>query len=389
MNSDYRGILLLMKSAITRQPEVLPEGFNLEGQLELMKMHHIFPLIYDGAVRCGVPKQEPFMQKLFQLYIMAIRKSDGQQRQLERIREAFRQANIDYMLLKGSRLKHLYPAPELRHMSDADILIRMEQYEKIVPVMETLGFHYDRETDHEILWHHEDLILELHKHPIPSYNRDFYGYYGNGWQLAVKGEGSEHIMKPEDEWIFLFTHFAKHYRDGGAGCRYVLDLWLWRRNYPGMDESYIQDVLKRMQLEVFYGHILRLLNYWFEDGAGDETLDIITEFIFCSGSWGREKLRTLSQALKDTKHAFLGFSGQLVYLWKTAFPGVEALRYKYRILCKAPWLLPVVWLVRFFSKLFLENKSIVRKVAGAKDLTQENLRLRQEMLNSVGLDFNF
>ena len=97
----------------------------------------------------------------------------------------------------------------------------------------------------------------------------------------------------------------------------------------------------------------------------------------------------LSQTLRDTKRSRLGFSGQLVYLWKTAFPGLEALRYKYRILCKAPWLLPVVWLVRFFSKLFLENKSIVRKVAGAKDLTQENLRLRQEMLNLVGLDFNF
>ena len=64
MNSDYRGILLIMKSAITRQPEVLPEGFDLEAQLELLKMHHVFPLIYDGAVRCGIPQQEPFMQKL-------------------------------------------------------------------------------------------------------------------------------------------------------------------------------------------------------------------------------------------------------------------------------------------------------------------------------------
>lgn len=389
MNSDYRGILLIMKSAITRQPEVLPEGFDLEAQLELLKMHHMFPLIYDGAVRCGISQQEPFMQKLFQVYFKAIRKSDGQQRQVERIREAFRQANIDYMLLKGSRMKHLYPAPELRFMGDADILIRVEQYEKIVPVMEGLGFRYDYEMDHEIIWRHEELFLELHKHLIPSYNPDFYGYYGNGWQLAVKGEGSEHTMKPEDEWIFLFTHFAKHYRDGGAGCRYVADLWLWRRNYPHMDERYILEVLKKMQLDVFYGHILRLLDYWFEDGAGDETLDIITEFIFFSGSWGADKLRALSQTLRDTKHSLLGSSGRLVYLWKMAFPGVKALRNKYRILYKAPWLLPVVWLVRFFYKLFFETGSAVEKVTKAKDLTQENLRLRQEMLNLVGLDYHF
>ena len=37
-------------------------------------------------------------------------------------------------------MKALYPAPELRVMGDADVLIRLEQYEKIVPLMEKMGF---------------------------------------------------------------------------------------------------------------------------------------------------------------------------------------------------------------------------------------------------------
>ena len=387
MNSDYRGILQIMKSAVTRQPGVLPEGFALESQLELLKMHHMFPLIYDGAVRCGISRQEPFMQQLFQVYYKAIQKSDGQQRQVERIRKAFREAEIDHMLLKGSRMKNMYPAPELRYMGDADILIRVEQYEKIVPILEGLGFRYDHETDHEIIWQHRELFLELHKHLIPSYNKDFHAYYGNGWQLAVKGEGSEYTMKPEDEWIYLFTHFAKHYRDGGAGCRYVQDLWLWRRNYPNMDEGYIRDVLKKMQLDVFYGHILRLLENWFENGPEDKILEIMTEFIFSSGSWGQEDIRVLSQTIRNMQHIELG--GRLAYLWKIAFPSVVILRDKYRVLHKAPWLLPLVWLYRPFYKLFFEKRSAVEKMAKVKDLTQENLRLRREMLNLVGLDYNF
>ena len=387
MNSNYIGILQLMKSAMTRQPGVLPEGFDLEAQLELLKPHHMFPLIYDGAVRCGISRQDPVMQQLFQIYFKAIQKSDGQQKQVERIREAFQEAQIDHMLLKGSRLKNMYPAPELRYMGDADILIRLDQYEKIVPVMENLGFRFHHETDHELLWYHPQLSLELHKHLIPSYNKDFYGYYGNGWQLAGKGKGSEYTMKPEDEWIFLFTHFAKHYRDGGAGCRYVADLWLWRRNYPNMDESYIRDVLKKMQLDVFYGHILRLMDCWFGNGPEDKILEIMTEFIFSSGSWGQDQIRVMSRAVRDTKHS--GISGRLIYLWQIAFPNVMTLRDKYRVLYKAPWLLPVVWLVRPFYKLLFENRSAKHQLDNVRNLSEENIRLRQEMLNLVGLDYNF
>lgn len=39
---------------------------------------------------------------------------------------AFDAGGIDYMPLKGSILKDLYPRHEMRMMGDADILIRME-----------------------------------------------------------------------------------------------------------------------------------------------------------------------------------------------------------------------------------------------------------------------
>ena len=62
-----------------------------------------------------------------------------------------------------------------------------------------------------------------------------------------------------------------------------MDLWIWRRTYQEMDESYVEAVLKKLHLDKFYGNILRLLDAWFEDGSNDAVLDIITEFIFSSG----------------------------------------------------------------------------------------------------------
>ena len=55
-----------------------------------------------------------------------------------------------------------------------DILIRPEQYDRIVPILEQLNFREKNETDHELVWIHDDLYLELHKRLIPSYNKDFY-----------------------------------------------------------------------------------------------------------------------------------------------------------------------------------------------------------------------
>lgn len=388
MKQMHRGMIALLKSAITRQPETLPEEFRLDKtSVEQSRAHHMAPLIYEGAQICGISPRSPEMQELFRTYCAAAMVCERQQKALTDVTEAFRQTGIDYLLLKGSRLRKLYPRPELRYMGDADILIRMDQYEQISSILTELGFSFHHESDHELVWRNQSLYLELHKHLIPSYNKDFYAYYGNGWQLAVKGEESQYTMKPEDEWIFLFTHFAKHYRDGGAGCRYVVDLWLWRRNYPNMDEAYIRDVLIKMQLDVFHGHILRLIDCWFGEGPGDEILDIMTEFILSSGSWGVDEVKVLSRAVRDAKHS--GFSGRLIYLWQTAFPGVMVLREKYTILQKAPWMLPVVWIVRPFYKVLFESRTLKKNVKHVQSLSQDNINLRQEMLDLVGLDYHF
>lgn len=389
MNDQQKAIVLLMKSAITRQAEALPEDFSLEQSLALIHKHHMVNLIYDGAALCGISGKHPAMQQLFPHYLRQLLKSEGQQRAVAALCQAFRDAGIDHMLLKGCRMKGLYPKAELRYMGDADILIRPEQYDRIRPIMRQLGYREKSETDHELPWVSDGLYVELHKMLIPSYNKDLYAYYGDGWQLAAAGDGSEYFMKPEDEFIYLFTHFAKHYRDGGVGCRYVVDLWLWRRNYPAMDERYIRKIMETMQMERFYGNILALIDYWFAGGPGSETLDILTEFIFSSGSWGADEVRVLSRAVRDAKHSALGFSGRLLYLWQTAFPPRRTLWDKYTVLKKHPWMLPAVWLVRPFYKVFFEWKTLSRKKKHLQTLSEENIRLRRDMLQLVGLDYNF
>lgn len=388
MNHTQQGIVTLLKSAVTGEALPLPEGFDLEAAYGPLHTHHMAPLIYEGAVRCGIPGSQSVMRRLFQSYCKALLISEGQMRQLDRIFSAFEAEGIDFMPLKGCRMKPIYPKPELRIMGDADILIRLEQYPRIKSIMESLGFVYIGESDHEQIWQNSELYLELHKRLIPTRNKDFYAYFGEGWQLAAENTGKGWSMRAEDEFVFLFTHFATHFRNGGIGCRYVLDLWTYLRAHPDLDEGYVKEAFRKLHLLDFYENIHRVIGVWFENSGSDEKTDFITDFIFSSGSWGKAESHSVSAAVRDSHGGSLR-KGRIAYLLRTAFPNLTTLRDQYPVLKKAPWLLPAVWIVRDISKLLFETNALKRHRRSLHAMTEEAFEERRRLLKYVGLDYHF
>ena len=387
MDTTQQSVITLLRSAVTGKALPLPEDFDLQKVVPFARRHQMVPLIYEGAVLCGV--ESPLMSKFFAGYCKAIQIHEGQMSLLGRILEAFEEAGVDYMPLKGCKMKALYPKPELRIMGDADVLIRLEQYDRIVPILEQLGLTQIDDTDHELVWENQSLNLELHKRLIPSYNKDFFAYFGDGWQLAKQNNGHCFRMKPEDEWIYELTHFAKHFRDGGIGCRHVVDLWMYQRANPKLDEAYLEQELQKLQLWDFHRNICALIRYWFEDGQADEITEIIGQYILASGSWGAIENRVRSLTVRDAQHAAPGVSGKLVYILKKLFPPCNVLKKKYTVLQKAPWLLPVIWLVRPFYKVLFERKSLDKQKREMDALNKEDLDEHHQMLRRMGIDYNF
>ncbi len=389
MNVTQQGIITLLKSAVTGQAYPLPAEFDLASAFRCINKHQMTALAYEGAVLCGVDQKLPAMQDLFHMYCRMLQISERQMAHFHSICRAFDEAEIDYMPLKGCRMKALYRKPELRTMGDVDILIRVSQYDKIRQIMEKLGFQEFGESDHELIWEAPGLQVELHKRLVPSYNKDYYTYYGEGWQLAKVKDGTCYAMTREDQMVYLLTHFAKHFRDGGIGCRHVVDLWVFRQANPGLDEQHIEAELDKLQLTQFYRNTRRLIGCWFADGAEDATLAFMTEYIFASGSWGQLESRAVSKTLRESTDSPLKFSGKLVYLIHLMFPPVQVLERKYTVLQKLPWLLPIVWLIRPFYKALFDRNNLDNRKREYNAVNQKALHQRQEMLNSVGLDYNF
>lgn len=385
MDAQQQGILTLLRSAITGEAMPLPEGFDLDEAYKLIKAHKVAPLAYEGALHCGVPQQHPVMTALFQASCRAIQVNERQMRELGKIYAAFDEAGVDYLPLKGSIMKAMYPRPELRLMGDADILIRQEQYGKIQQIMEGLGY-FNKETEEDVVvWSNDALYLELHISLFSILQKKLYDYYSDIWKLAMLKEGNHYVMTPEDAFIYAIAHFAKHYGSYGIGCRHMVDLWVYLRNNPAMNESHIQEELKKLHLWQFYQHVRRTLAWWFEDAAHDDTTELISEVVFSNGNWGNRRNYEIASIVREQKTASGMVKGRITYILHRLFPTSDEMKQVYPVLERYPWMLPVLWIHRIFTRIISRKTNVRLHMNRMKWLTEEDLKNKWEMLHKVGL----
>ena len=383
------GVLALVKSALIGEKIALPDSFDFQKAIKIAKKHGITTIIYYGALNCEIAKDTSEMQELFMMTCKNIAVSEQQSFNIQAILERFDAEKIEYMPLKCALLKKMYPKTEMRIMGDTDILIKTEQYDIIKPIMEELGYTEKIESDHELTWFKGGMCVDLHKRLIPSYNKDYYAYFGDGWRLGKLKDDTRYSMTDEDQMIYLFTHFAKHYRDAGIGIRHIVDLWVYRNNKPGLDEEYIKSELEKLQLYDFYSNVIDTLDVWFGEKETTKITDFITEIIFNSGVYGENEAHILSDALKVSKTYGSANKVKIKKFKELLFPQYGIMCKKYLILKKVPFLLPVLWILRIVFALFFKQNIIKYNDNKLNKVTDTNILTYQKSLNFVGLDFNF
>ena len=388
MNDIFFGILQLTGSALNNKKCILPKDFDWNKAIVISMQHHIAVLIYYGAYNSGIKIPSPYSNILYKYTLQSIQLDAVQNYNFNIMSKSFGDNDIDYLPLKGIILKKYYPKSEMRFMSDIDILIKSEQYAKICNVMNNLGFKFKLESNHEYVWVNNNSNIELHKMLIPSYNKDFYRYYGDGWKHAKCSGNNMFKLNKEDFFIYTFTHLAKHYRDSGIGIKHFLDIWLLIKSEKNFDYKYIERELKKIDLWTFYRNCVKMLDVWFNAEESDEISDFMTNWIFSSGAYGKDDNKELSAALKKTNLPNIKHRQILLYI-KKIFPSYQEMKKVYIILDKLPWLLPVTWFIRIMDLIIFKRKNISASNLKLKKLTDHNIKIYQSALEYVGLKFDF
>lgn len=384
MNTLHKGVTTLLRSAVTGEKLTLPEDFRLEDADALVRSQSLVPMIYLGAYNCGISSDTELMKRYKQQYFQALLRHEQQMRAVDSICRAFEENGIDYVLLKGCVMKPLYPNPEMRVMGDADILIRKEQYEKIRTVMEKLGFAERAESACNFTWAHSSLLTELHFRLYKPDQKDLCAYFSDIWGMAEETDGGW-ALTAEDHYLHIFTHMAKHFRSWGIGSRQIVDLYVYRKAHPQMNEEKLKAALNCMGLLDFHKTILTLLDVWFEGRKTDDRTDMVTAYIFSSGNWGNMETNMYTEALMqasgDTEKAKHGS------VIRAIFPTVSYMQNSYKVLLLYPWLQPVFWVVRWFDILLHRRKNIRKRVDIIRSMSDEKVSERKAFLDAVGLDF--
>ena len=387
MDVCQKGLIVLVKSAITNKSCRLSEDFSLEVLIDVAQNHQISPIIYYGAINCGFDKASDAMKKLFENSFPLVMLDEMQKTAFEEVMRIFESAGIEYMPLKGSLLKALYPKSEMRTMGDIDILIKTEQYEKISGIMKKLGYEQKCESNHEFIWTKGSLCIELHKMLVPSYHKDYYAYFCDGWKFAEKTENTKYFLKPEAEYIYLFTHFAKHYRSGGIGIKHLTDLWVYKNAKPYLDWEYIKRELAKLRLDNFFENVEKTLDVWFDGKAETPETKLISDTVFGSGAYGDAETDEVSKMLWETKEGKSIKATKFSRFLKVTFLPYENMCEKYDFLKKVPILLPFMWIVRIFDVLLFKRGKMHNYIEKQRRITDEAVSKQKEKLNAVGLDF--
>lgn len=387
LTSFERDMISIIRAAIVGTEPNISENFDFDLAYGFSQKMQIAPLVCCGIEKLPNAFLDTGSKKFLKSTISYSFYCDFQDKEIESILGEFDKQQIEYLRLKGTDIKRLYPRSELRLMSDADILIKKKQYKKIKAIMLSLGYKAVTESDHEYIWQKNGINIELHKRLIPSYNKDYYNYFGDGWRLAKPREDkpNEYVMSNEDNFIYLFTHYAKHYRDSGIGVKHLTDFYVFLNENKNLDWNYVNEELKVLQLYDFWQTTKNVLDVLFKNAECDEKSAFVIRRIFDGAAYGSYENHVLSDGVKASKSTK---NARMKKIWEGIFPSFSLLKIKHKFLKWLPFLLPLVWLCHWVKTIF-NPKKLARKRKELNTISSENIKTYQDELNYVGLDFNF
>ncbi len=314
----------------------------------LAAQHDLAHIVGKGLEKLSVTGCDDILSKFKQQTLQAIYRYVKLDYDYGQVCQAFENAQIPYIPLKGAVLRAYYPEPWMRTSCDTDILVRKEDVKAAAKILtEQLGFRYHRRGTHDVAFYSPNEIhFELHYNLIEElYSRQQIQILNQVWQQALPMEGFAYQRKMPDELFYFYhiAHMAKHLVNGGCGIRPFLDLWILNCRLPHQRQAR-ETLLQQGQRQVFAQAASALAQVWFGDGEQDELSRQLEQFVFTGGMYGSYENKI---AIRKNKTG----SG-LRFVISRLFLPYEVMCGYYPVLQKHKWLLPLFQIMRWVQRPF-------------------------------------
>ena len=284
---------------------------------------------------------------------------------------ALEENGIDYMLLKGSVLKALYPKESMRQMSDVDILYDQTKRDALLAIMKDNGYTlYAWSENSDDFSKKPFYTFEFHRELFfDEYN--FYPDFSFVWENAVAAEGTAHkmCMKTEDIYLHCVAHIYKHHLIGGFGIRFLCDVYLLLSHYPDMDRAYLDEKLAAIGISDFEKLLAATATSLFDEQPLTDEQQALLAHVMQYGLYGED------DAGIDVKFAEFTEKYQthssLKYLWLRLFPEKEFMLRTYPALATKPYLMGYYYFKRLMTKSVLSGDKAVNELKHIHKINKE------------------
>ena len=131
---------------------------------------------------------------------------------LKEIIRRFEEKKIVNQPMKGAQMKFIYPSPEMREMSDIDILIRHDCMDRAAEELKDMGYVLEQAIKHHDIYVKEPfMVVEAHRTMYDkTVDNNQYEYFSNfSKAILKKGYKYTYDFNDEDFYIYMIAHMAK------------------------------------------------------------------------------------------------------------------------------------------------------------------------------------
>ena len=302
----------------------------------------------------------------------SIRKTILMDAEREALLAFFEEKGIWYAPLKLAA-NTVYPQYGTRRFADNDILFDAERWRDVRDTMKMRGYKAESVGKGAHDTYHKPPIynFELHRLLFTEGGSPFLtaaaAYYGDVKARLIKDEGNRfgYHLSDEDIFVYCLAHAYKHCGAGGTGLRTLLDVYLYRRARPDMDEAYIGDELEKLGLTQFEALFRSLGGKLF----GPAPCPALTEeerealaWLESSGGYGTTAHRVEVELRRlQNDGGPVNARTKAKYLFRRLFPEWSWYRVNAPFVYYHRWTVPFYWVSRLGRGVFMKGWQSLRE----------------------------
>ena len=346
------------------EAHLLPfEGRDFQEVYRLAKEQSVIGVVAAGLEM--VVDKKPAKQEVVKFIASTLKteeKNAAMNRFIGKIIGKMRHAGIHTLLVKGQGIAQCYLRPQWRACGDVDLFLDADNYAKAKAFLAPLVSHVEPESVESMQYeaHIGPWSVELHgtlrcglsarmDKVIDDVQKDTMA--GGNVRIWKNGDTDVYLPGVDNDVVFIFTHFLKHFYKGGLGLRQICDwcrlLWTYRSE---INLDLLRDRLGQMRLESewkafaayavdYLGMPAEAMPFYNASGCWSRKAGRIHRFILKVGNFGHNrdlsyyekypylvrKAISMGQRLGDLcRHALIFPLDSLRFLPGIMFNGIKA-----------------------------------------------------------------